>query len=851
MPRGNGGVAWSVEGDELGKLAGPLARALSCAAPPAGVVFEQEYGIDRVRVVARPSSLIDAAAARRKTGSSTAEGSGMPPAADPTEAFGVFISSARDERVPTVETLAPMPTFELPLLYLRRVTVQTFWVPLPRRGVAVARRFRLRGIEAGSLRRRFAEVGARVAEDWSARIGRSGRSVLTPRWRSRRPWARGSTRGVPPGAWVELPVDRLAATVDIPRPPRPARGIDWGAGHAAVFGASGSGKTSFLAEVGSAAIARGRPVVAIDVHGDLGPALVARLTAADRSRLVLVDVTEPPVRGFDLLGGSDGGIDDRAAAHLVAALKRLTADGEEIYWGFRLERIFDAFVRLVQEDGGSIVDLAALLGSADRREAARAKTRRPELAQFLEELAPVVRRHPDFLWPAAARLAKVTVVPGLRDLLAPRAAPLPIAQILSERRSLVVRLPFAEIGPEGAAFAASLLWTRIYLDAAARSVPGDEPLLFLIDEAQAISPRLLAEIVTEGRKFGIRALVATQYPGRFGREVESALAGSVRTHVCFRVPRTNARSTAEWLGRRSPEFERELSEIPLGTGLYFGGRCERITLAAPPTTDPSSTWRSAIERGRREFAAQKEAAGEPPSPDLLGESRLVRLLLAAQGLEEGAEGFAPQALLERAATLTAPVLEVAEMEPWLAEAIRRQWIVGRAPSLRLGTRGVETLGSHRASGAVRESGEHRNLIAVAQRLLARRGCRLEIVRQGRFDTPLPDARIDLWPAGGPSATPHERARLLDEVRAGWAWRFFGGRNVHVEAEVSGAQRPERIRHGLAKARQADAFTLFLVSEPARARRIRAILRANALVPGRAQVWTLPAAKPQRIASAAP
>jgi hypothetical protein len=130
------------------------------------------------------------------------------------------------------------------------------------------------------------------------------------------------------------------------------------------------------------------------------------------------------------------------------------------------------------------------------------------------------------------------------------------------------------------------------------------------------------------------------------------------------------------------------------------------------------------------------------------------------------------------------------------------------------------------------------LLAEAFRIFARRGYRLELLRQGRFDTPLPDARLKLVPDAARHASPDALCRTLDRARRGWAWNYFGARDVFVEAEVSGALRPERVRHGVRKAGRANAFVLFLVSDARRARRVRAALRTIGAGRDRAGVWTL-------------
>ncbi|HEV2428593.1 MAG TPA: hypothetical protein VGV64_01945, partial [Thermoplasmata archaeon] len=94
------------------------------------------------------------------------------------------------------------------------------------------------------------------------------------------------------------------------------------------------------------------------------------------------------------------------------------------------------------------------------------------------------------------------------------------------------------------------------------------------------------------------------------------------------------------------------------------------------------------------------------------------------------------------------------------------------------------------------------------------------------------------------------AELVARRSMSWAWRAFGGRDVHVEAEVTGAERPDRVRRGLSKADDRRASVVFLVSSPARARRVRSVLRAQGRRASSAQVWTLrlgpglgPASKP--------
>jgi hypothetical protein len=595
-----------------------------------------------------------------------------------------------------------------------------------------------------------------------------------------------------------------------------------------------------LAEVAASAIRRGRSVVALDLHGDLSVAIVSRLSLPERDRVVAVDVAQRPVPGIDVLARGPREGDDRSAAHLVAALKRLTPDGEAMYWGFRLERIFDTFVRLAQEQSGSLVDLADLLSNPDRREAARLATQRPELAGFLEELGPLLKRQPDFLWSAATRLSKITLVPELRELLAPSGHAVSIPSVLADRRSLLVRLSFAQLGPEAAALAGTLLLARIYLGIAARS-PGDgtgAPVLLLLDEAQGFSPPLLAEVLTEGRKFGVRAIVSTQFPSRLGREAREAATGAVGAHLSFRVPRSGAIGTARWLGLSTRDGPEQLATLPIGEAIAVDSGTGRagstLLVSNPPEPDPA-VWLESVRRTQRTYGVAFDTTGATPrGPDLASE----RLLLAVLAASEQGHPLPPEEVIGRALELPGSSPDAAQLLDRWTQIERRRWIERTEKGCRLTPSGERILGLGAPTGAVRESAEHRALLLGAFRIFARKGHRLEIVRQGRFDTTLPDARLRLLTDPLQRRPPSELAVAIDRARTEWAWRFFHGKNVHVEAEVSGALRRERIRHGLRKAARHDAFALFLVSDALRARRVRAVLREDGVGIDRAQVWTL-------------
>ncbi|MGD0587239.1 MAG: hypothetical protein ABSA63_00360 [Thermoplasmata archaeon] len=819
-----------------------LARLIACAPPPAAALFETTLDGAPPRVTVRPAEVIETlrrSVLGRSVGienrPSTAP---APPASYKHERTG-FVVRPRDataepsdeerevlDRVGIAAALTPDTWLGL----------QTFWLPSRHGGLWVARRFRFAARSRAEVDRHSLTVGTAVAAEWSLRVGLPA-TFRTRRLGHRRDWRDGGSRTVPPDGWFErspelasravAPSER-AGTAQSERPVETP---------AIVLGASGAGKTTYLARWGARVVGRQGSLVVLDVHGDLAPAILDRLTTDGRRRVVAVDATLPPVPGIAALVAA--GSRDRAAAHLVAALKRLSPDGTDLYWGFRLERIFDTFVRLAFESGGSLTDLYDLLTNPDRRDAARLATRTPELGRFLDELAPVVRRNPEFLWSAATRLSKVALVPALRELLAPEDGGLAVEALLEEGRSLLVRLPFASLGPEASSFAATLVLGRVYLGVAAAAERRGHPVpvAVLLDEVHAFSPRLVAEILTEGRKFGLSTVVATQYPDRLSHEVQSAARGALRGFVAFRVPRPSAKEVGAWLGLRPEEADEVLPSLPTGEGLVLDSFSDGVRSAPPEETagapDPTA-WRSAVETTRREFAVAARSFVEGTEGDALTE----RLLLAVLSKVELGVRVRREELVAVATALPGDRPDPALLSDRLVTLEREGYLVPEGDGLRLTAAGERRLGLTVPTGATRETAEHRALLIATFRLFARRGYRLEILRQGRFDTTLPDARLRQLPDQTTTYVPSELAAAIELSRRGWAWRFFRGRDVHVEAEVSGALRAERIRHGVRKALHRGAFVLFVVGDAHRARRVRSVLATLGLGTDRAQVWTL-------------
>ncbi|MCI4372353.1 MAG: hypothetical protein L3K02_01720 [Thermoplasmata archaeon] len=817
-----------------------LAQALAGAEPPAGVAYETTFAGPPPRIGVRPAHLLGSPGIVVLPGvRATVGGFSRAPAEPPIrsrERFGILQPLGSE---PPARVAPPsFPPAHPALSWCRAVggwaAIQVLWSHSGDGRIFVAVRFRIAARDRECADRLFDVVSARLLADWvrgtgiPATIGAAGSGA-------RRDWGRTGIRTIPRRAWTPLPPHLLERTPEVGFQDLESS-VSAPEGHTVVFGASGTGKTTHLADRAVRAIAGGRTAVVLDLHGDLAPAVLASLPPTRREWVVAVDAGVRPVAGIAGLVSAGPSV-DRAAAHFVAAVKRLSPDGADLAWGFRLERIFDTFSRLVLESGGTLLDLYALLTDARRREAALLETHRPATARFLEELGPIVRRNPEFLWSAATRLSKVVLVPELAELLAPPDGGLEVERLVGEGRSVLIRLPVATLGPEAAGFAATLVLGRLYLGLVGRASHDSArmPVLLVLDEVQGFPPRLVSEILSDSRKFGLEAIVATQYPDRLSPELRAAAAGAAATFIAFRTPSASAAQVGSWLGIPAAAGPELLASLPTGVAVVLDPHSgsPRWLPAAVPTCEPGGrSWADGVARTRAEFGVL--STGPSTGPE---EESVERVLLAVLAAEERGSPLAPASVVPAAARLAGAPVDAAELERAWARLERGPECATAPGAVRLTSAGEQRVGLGTSTGAVSESAEHRALLLRAFRVFARKGHAIEILRQGRFDTTLPDALFRQL-GSTPRTVPADVARTLDSVRGGWAWRCFSGRDVHLEAEVSGALRPERIRRGWSKAKARGAFALFLVGDARRARRIRATLLDLGLGPDQAQVWTL-------------
>lgn len=592
--------------------------------------------------------------------------------------------------------------------------------------------------------------------------------------------------------------------------------------HVLVLGLTGSGKTQLLAHGAAEVHRRGIPLVVLDMHGDLTPAILDRLPGLPRGEFVLVgpgpgetgmDVLAPPSGG----GSADGGTGSRLVGELLGALRPAGALRDE-FWGPRMERLLEGGLRCVLGTGGNLHDLARLFHDPFGQAASlRPLLADPTLREFLDELVGVHRRQPDFLASVQNRLARVLFDPTIRALVSPRTGGEDPERVLDQRRSVLLHLPKGELGEGGGLFVAHLLLARCYLSLLRGAPPGPDRLrtLFVLDEAHLLSPRLLSTMVREARKFGVGLLLATQGSAEGLAGGEGGPWSEVGTVFGLRMAPGPARQFLPWLAPRLPlhpgsrpaaEFTGAFARLPRHAAYLrrVGEDFPRLVVLPGP-----------VQRPRTLEGTGLPGAPPGPSPAAGGtrpEERETEEVDGLLGLLVGRVPSEPK-------------------PPWWTVGERRRFFRAQAPGrFCLTEAGWGRLGWRGNTGAPRESYEHLRLLRDAFALLAYRGLALEMPRQGGFERRLPDARY-LMPVA-PTSRPTPGATRVQKGP------LDGTRDLHVEAEVSGLEDPRRLARSWDKARQQGAHLLWVAGTRRGGERLRAFLRRKEAGRQEATVWVL-------------
>jgi hypothetical protein len=439
----------------------------------------------------------------------------------------------------------------------------------------------------------------------------------------------------------QLPTDGLTVgtSVEAGGRSRPVR-LDLGdlQRHVAVYGQTGTGKSTLLRRMALADIEGGRGCCVIDPHGDLVTELLRRILPERIPDVVVLDPADHdfPV-GLNLLEWRTPAEREFVVSEVVGILVRLVQDqyGTDAasFMGPMFLQYLRSILLLVTSDAarpGTILDVGNVFRHPGYHKRWLPLPRSDaDLQRWIVnvfEQGDLFRRGSeggsmaDYL---GSKLEPFIASPMMRNIFGQRRSTIDVKDVMDTGRILLVNLAKGRLTELHSRLLGMLLLTKLQCTAMARiSMPqaARRPFRVYVDEFQSIQTQSFPVLLSEGRKFGLSMVLAGQYLEQAGgsRTLE-AMFGNVGTLIAFRVGQVDAARLAEEF---HPAFDRtDLISLP-----NFHA-CVSTDVAGEPV--PPFTLRTLDDAG----------AGSPLVEQVVRTASRTQYAKARQEVEEELEGL--------------------------------------------------------------------------------------------------------------------------------------------------------------------------------------------------------------------
>ena len=397
--------------------------------------------------------------------------------------------------------------------------------------------------------------------------------------------------------------------------------------HLHVLGATGSGKSTLMAQLILADVHASRGVVVIDPKGDLITDVLDRLPAHAVNRVVLFDADSrhrpPCLNPLDPGPSARDRADPASGAEVV--VDNLTSIFARVYaafWGPRTDDILRAacLTLRVQPDTASLADLPQLLADQAYRTSAVRHVTDPVLTGFWDwygHLSDAARAQA--IAPLMNKLRAFLLRPFVRDALAGGPTTLDMPAILDRGGVCLVRIPKGSLGEETTKLVGSLVVASVWQSATARAATAEAHRAdcgLYVDECQNFLnlPYPLEDMLAEARGFRLSMTLAHQHLGQLSRDLKDGISANARSKIFFSASPEDAHDLARHTAPRITEHDlAHLGAFHAAARLVVRGETAApftFTTRALPRPIPG---RAAAARRAAERATTRRP-GQPPAP---------------------------------------------------------------------------------------------------------------------------------------------------------------------------------------------------------------------------------------------
>lgn len=338
--------------------------------------------------------------------------------------------------------------------------------------------------------------------------------------------------------------------------------------HVVLLGRTGSGKSTELVALAADDLRAGRGFTLIDPHGDAVARLLDSVPPDQAGRVHLLELAEKEhPRGFNPIELDDAD-PEIVAAQFVDTMRDLYFAHLSAPPHRQLHYLRSALMTLLTKPPGrnqgpwTLASLHRLFIDPAFREEVLMGLDDPLLTAFWQhQWSAKGRLGAD---PSAdaliGKLSAFLSYPSIRAIVSAPTSTIRPRRVMDSGEVLLVDLSRA--GGDNAWLFGGLVIARFYVDALARqNMPPSArvPHALYVDEVHNFDTSALRGITSEGRKFALRLVTATQYLASLGGELQRAIRANVATLALLQPSSEDARAFRDEM---SPLTERDLLNMP-------------------------------------------------------------------------------------------------------------------------------------------------------------------------------------------------------------------------------------------------------------------------------------------------
>ncbi len=316
-------------------------------------------------------------------------------------------------------------------------------------------------------------------------------------------------------------------------------------GHLLVIGKTGTGKSNLLAKIISeAARSEEGNIVLLDPHGTLADRVISHGVPREFVNLVPgVADNNGEKRAITFNPIFVGSGEDQRIEKITGWLRDIFAGDDALsagYWGPRLEVIFRVVLpeMLRQHPDLNLLEFADIISDKNSMRAFLDRIGDESVRNFISGQSRDWKGWVEYISSTMNRILPLLSSDATRHFISGAQDSVDLTAKLSGENSFLSLDASGERYSRGTVrILASLILMRIWLSVMESfySLGKRIRTTVVIDEFQNIPQSIVESLLSEGRKFGIRLVLATQYLPHLKRETTASILGNVRNFVCFNI----------------------------------------------------------------------------------------------------------------------------------------------------------------------------------------------------------------------------------------------------------------------------------------------------------------------------